>query len=154
MNSDYDKKLEMAISRALAELPEPPAPPTLVSRVLTAIEARARLPWYRQSWQAWPVSLQTASLVSLLIVFGAICYAGSQAGQTEVLIHGVHKLGGWLTAVMAFSHALNVLAGTIVLAIKHLGPAFIVACLLAAAMGYAFCVGLGTVYFRIALARR
>jgi hypothetical protein len=38
--------------------------------------------------------------------------------------------------------------------VKKLGTGFIVTCLVAAGIGYAMCVGLGTVYFRLAFAKR
>ena len=41
-----------------------------------------------------------------------------------------------------------------VLVVKKLGTGFIVTCLVAMGIGYAMCVGLGTVYFRLAFAKR
>ena len=154
MNSDYEKRLEKTIGRELAELPELAAPQALVSRVMTSLKARAQLPWYRQSWQAWPLALRATSLVGLLVLFAGICFVGSRVSRIEAVMQSAHWLNGTLSAVIAITHALSVLLGSVLLFIKQLGPLFITACLLAAAMGYAFCVSLGTVYFRIALARR
>ena len=70
MNPDYDKQLEAAISRELKALPELAAPAALASRVMAAIEQRARVPWYRRSWQTWPVALRRCFV---RCAAGAVC---------------------------------------------------------------------------------
>jgi hypothetical protein len=66
----------------------------------------------------------------------------------------MHKLGQWLLGVSALGNTLDVLLGAVVLAVKQLGTGFIVAALAAVAVGYAICLGLGTVCVRIAFPRR
>jgi hypothetical protein len=51
-------------------------------------------------------------------------------------------------------NTFGVLVNAALLAAKKLGTGFIVACLVAVGLGYALCVGLGTVYFRLALAKQ
>ena len=51
-------------------------------------------------------------------------------------------------------NTFNVLVSAAVLVVKKLGTGFIVTCLVAMGIGYAMCVGLGTVYFRLAFAKR
>jgi hypothetical protein len=59
----------------LQRLPDRPAPVTLMPRVLAAIQAQARLPWYRQPWSTWPHTAQGASLLVLSLLLGALTYA-------------------------------------------------------------------------------
>jgi hypothetical protein len=154
MNPDYDKQLEVEISRELKALPELAAPAALVDRVMAAIEQRATVPWYRRSWQTWPAALQTASLVVLLALFGGLCLAGWELSQAEAATRVVHRVGEWFSGLSVIGNTLNVLANAAALAVKKLGTGFIIACLVLAGLGYALCVGLGTVYYQLAFARR
>jgi uncharacterized membrane protein len=154
MNPDYDKQLEAAISRELKALPELAAPDTLANRVMAALEQRARVPWYRRSWQTWPVALQAAALVVLLALFGGLCLGGWQLSQAEATTLALHRVGGWFSGLNVIGNTFHVLVNAVLLAVKKLGTGFIVACLVAAGIGYAMCVGLGTVYFRLAFAKR
>ncbi len=154
MKPEYEKHLEAEINRALKGLPELPAPRTLAPRVMRAIEQRAQVPWYRQSWQMWPLALRAASLVLLLAVFGGICFAGWELRQTGIVVAAMHQVGGWLSGLSAIWNLVNVLLGAVVLVVKKLGVGFMVACVAAVALAYAMCFGLGTVYVRLALARR
>jgi uncharacterized membrane protein len=153
MNPDYDKRLEAEISRELKALPELAAPDTLVNRVMTALEQRARVPWYRRSWQTWPVALQTASLVVLLALFGGLCLAGWELSQAEAATLALHRVGAWFSGLSVIGNTFNVLVSAAALAVKKLGTGFIIACLVLAGLAYALCVGLGTVYFRLAFAK-
>ena len=154
MNPDYDKQLEAAISRELKALPELTAPGALANRVMAAIGQRARVPWYRRSWQTWPVALQAASLVVLLVLFGGLCLGGWQLSQAETTTLALHRVGEWFSGLSMIQNTFNVLVNAGVLVVKKLGTGFIVACLVAVGTGYAMCVGLGTVYFRLAFAKR
>ena len=154
MNPEYEKKLEAEINLELKGLPALPAPSTLISRVLTVIDQRLNLPWYHKSWQMWPLGLRAASFLALLALFGAICFASWKLSQAESFAAALQRLGGLFSGASAVWNALSVLLEAIVMAVKRLGAGFIIACLLVMALGYAMCVGLGTVYMRLALARR
>jgi hypothetical protein len=154
MNPDYDKQLEAAISRELKALPELAAPGALASRVMTAIEQRARVPWYRHSWQTWPVALQAASLVVLLALFGGLCLGGWQLSQTGTATLALHRAGEWFSGLSVIQNTFNVLLNAAVVVVKKLGTGVIVACLVVAGTGYAMCIGAGTVYFHLAFAKR
>jgi len=154
MSAEYEKQLEAAIMRELKGLPDLPAPRTLMTRVLTAIENQSRLPWYRQSWQTWPVIGRAVGIIVLVAVFGGLCFAGWKLPQADRFVAASHMLGGWLAVVNVAWNAVSTVLGAVVLVVKHLGTGFIIACLVAAAFGYAMCVGLGTVYVRLAFARR
>ena len=154
MNPDYNKQLEAAISRELKALPELTAPAVLANRVMATLEQRARVPWYRRSWQTWPVAMQAASLVVLLALFGGLCLGGWQLSQTGTATLALHRVGEWFSGLSMIGNTFNALANAAVLVMKKLGTGVIVACLLAVGTGYAVCVGLGTVYFRLAFAKR
>jgi hypothetical protein len=154
MNSDYDKQLEAAISRELKALPELAAPGALANRVMAVIGQRARVPWYRRSWQTWPGALQAASLVVLLALFGGLCLGGWQLSQTETVSFALHRVGEWFSGLTVIGNTFHVLVNAVLLAVKKLGTGFIVTGLVIVCLGYAMCVGLGTVYFRLAFAKR
>jgi len=154
MNPDYNKQLEAAISRELKALPELTAPAVLANRVMATLEQRARVPWYPRSWQTWPVAMQAASLVVLLALFGGLCLGGWQLSQTGTATLALHRVGEWFSGLSMIGNTFNVLVSAAVLVVKKLGTGVIATCLVAAGIGYAMCVGLGTVYFRLAFAKR
>ena len=154
MNLDNDSQLELEISRELKALPELTAPASVANRVLAAIELRLNVPWYRRSWVTWPLALRMASLVAMLAMFGGLCLAGWEVSRTETIMSATHRAGQWFSELNTIGSVLNILAGSAALVVKKLGTTFIVACLVAAGLGYAIFLGLGTVYFRLAFAKR
>jgi ABC-type amino acid transport system permease subunit len=154
MNSNNDQQLESAISRELKSLPELATPASLANRMLAAIELRRNVPWYRRSWATWPVALQVASLAAMLVLFGGLCFAGWELSHAQAVSQAAHHVGQWFSGLNTIGNLLNILAGSLALVVKKLGTAFIVACLVAAGLGYAIFLGLGTVYFRLAFAKR
>lgn len=63
------EQLEKLVHDNLRALPPRRAPRSLESRVLAAIEARAALPWWQQSFRSWPVA---ARVVFILFSAGVI----------------------------------------------------------------------------------
>jgi len=59
-------ELEALVDRELRKLPEPRAPRTLLPRVMAAVDASARRPWYARAWLTWPPVWQAASVIVLL----------------------------------------------------------------------------------------
>jgi hypothetical protein len=154
MNSIDDKQLELEIGRQLKTLPELAAPASLANRVMAAIESRLHVPWYRRSWATWPVALRTASLAAMLVLFGGLCLAGWELSHAETVSLAAHRVGQWFSGLNTIGSLLNILAGSVALVVKKLGTSFIIACLVAVGLGYAMFMGLGTVYFRLAFAKR
>ena len=68
MDENREKKLEELIHRELRQLPERPAPATLVHRVMLAVHARARRPWWERSWVGWPLSALLFFYLAYMIV--------------------------------------------------------------------------------------
>ena len=153
MNTELDKRLEAEIGRELSGLPELAAPDDLASRVMGAIQRRATLPWHRRSWQTWPAVLQAASLFILAAMFAALCFGAWKLGQTETVTTASLQAGEWIAGVNAIGKTLLVLLNAVVVVVKNLGTWFIVLCLVMWALGYAACVGLGTMLVRFAFAR-
>jgi hypothetical protein len=154
MNSNDDQQLELAISRELKALPELTAPASVANRVLAAIELRLNVPWYRRAWVMWPVAWRMASLAAMLMLFSGLCFAGWEVSRTEPIMSAMHRAGQWFSRLNMIGSVMNILAGSAALVVKKLSTIFIVACLVAAGLGYAIFLGLGTVYFRLAFAKR
>jgi hypothetical protein len=154
MNPDYEKQLEAAIDRELKGLGELSAPATLASRIMRTLEQRAALPWYRRAWQTWPMAWQAASLTAMLVVFGGVCFGVVELFQAASATAPAHQVGGWLASVGAVFKTVAVLAEAVVLAVRQLGVTLLIGCIVGIAMAYAACIGLGTAWMRLALAKR
>ncbi|MGA2854744.1 MAG: hypothetical protein ABSE90_11530 [Verrucomicrobiota bacterium] len=154
MNAEYEKQLEAGIRRELDALGELEAPPEIARRVMRVIEQRAALPWYRRQWQAWPLVLRGASLVGLLAAFAFICFGSSQLARFATLSPAAQEVSGWFSLANAAWNAVNVLANAVELAFRSLGPAVLIASAVMLLFCYAACFGLGTIYWRLAYARR
>jgi hypothetical protein len=74
--------------------------------------------------------------------------------QTETVSFALRRVGEWSSGLSTIGNTLNVLVSAAVLVVKKLGTGVIVTCLIIVGLGYAMCVGLGTVYFRLAFAKR
>ncbi len=135
MNPDYQEQLEAAIDRELKALPELPAPHGLAPRVMAAVERRARVRWYQQSWQAWPVGLQAASLALMLACFAGLCFAAWKLPATASFAAVWQYLAEWSSGLARFWNTLNVVFGAVVLVAKKLGTGFLVGCLVAVGLG-------------------
>ena len=154
MDPKYEQRLEAEIDRQLKALPELVAPPSLASRVMAALARQANLPWYRQSWLAWPVPVRMFALVISLTLFGVLCYAGWEFSQLPAFAVINGKLNTLFSGLSSIWNTVSVLLQALLLAIKHLGNWFIFGSLAAVALAYGMCVGLGSVYLRVAFAKR
>jgi hypothetical protein len=154
MNSNHKEELELEISRVLKDLPELEAPASLVHQVMSRLERRSALIWYRRSWQTWPVWLRTVSLVILAALFVGLCFAGWEFTHTQVALTMGQRAGEWFSGLGAAANTLMVLLNSICLVLGKLGTGFIVACLCAIGLAYVMCVGLGTMYLRLAFVKQ
>ena len=66
--------LEQRVNRELRRLPSPPAPHTLLPRVLAAVDAWVNRPWYERAWFTWPLGWQAAS-IALVALLGYAVWA-------------------------------------------------------------------------------
>jgi len=85
MSSD----LERLVDRELSKLPAPRAPRTLLPRVMAAVDAAARRPWYTRAWFTWPVGWQIASVTAAIVLLTGVVMllpgAASVARETPVV---------------------------------------------------------------------
>jgi hypothetical protein len=154
MNMDYDKQLEKEIDRQLRDLPELTAPTGLIGRVMREIAARAQLPWYRQTWQSWPLALQALSLLLFLAMFAGLSFGGWKLTQTTGATEARMFFNGVISELNSIWSTLSVLLGALVLSVKKLGTGFMIGCLAAVGLAYASCIGLSAAYFRLAITGR
>jgi hypothetical protein len=151
MNSDKQpapQDWEAALGRALKNLPERPAPDTLMPNVMARIRARAAQPWYRQSWWHWPAALRVASATVACAVLALLPLAGGHFWETSAS----PLLNRWLDVAQTVQRALVIAADAVFPASWSLGPEtlrwlIVFAGLLLTAM-YLTCIGIGTVVYR------
>jgi len=153
-NDKYQQQLEEELQRELQGLPELKAPQTLSRRIMGAIAARAALPWYKLPWEYWPTPLRVATLACLLTAFGGVCFASWQLTRAAGFSTAMQEVSQVFSGVVALWNALTAIVSALVVVLKHLNTAWLVAIGLSCALGYAACVGLGTMFYRIAFAAR
>ena len=154
MNENENSQLEAAVDRELKALPDLRAPQRLLPRVMAVIEQRAGLPWYRRAWQTWPLPLQVVSMLVLLVAFAGLCFGSWQLVQGPAAAAATSEASGWFRMLNTSLSTLGVLANALVLAVRSLGPLVLSGIVMALLLGYAACVGFGTLYVRLAFARR
>jgi len=154
MNADYEKQLEAGIRRELEALGELEAPPEIARRVMRVIGQRAAAPWYHRAWQAWPLGLQAGSLAGLVAVFVLLCFGAAQLARFATLTPAAHEVSGWFSLANAAWRAVTTLTNAVGLAFQSLGPTVLIGGAILLLFCYATCLGLGTIYWRLAYARR
>jgi len=156
MNPKSDKPLgdwESRLDCALKNLPDRQAPATLVPRVLQAIQARARLPWWRRTWWNWPPAAQIFSLLICSAILGGVVLLCEQSSLSPV----IEATSAWVSDLFAplapLWHCLGSLSGALVLVAHKLGTlVFLIGALLCLGM-YLSCVGLGTLCYRLVIGK-
>jgi hypothetical protein len=154
MTPEQQKQLELKIAGELRQLGELTAPPSLAPRILRAIEQRAMLPWYQRPWQAWPVSLRNVAAVILLAGFSLLFAVVWQLMQSASMDLAAKEFLAWIQPLVVLWDAAVLLLNSLFLAVKSIHPAVLAGIAAAVCATYATCVGLGTIYLRLALARR
>jgi hypothetical protein len=145
MSSPNPEELEKLIHRTLRSLPDRPAPRSLESRVLAAIEARQSLPWWHQSFTHWPVAARGAFLVlsgALAAAFIILVIRSGAETNTATLLSGplafLGQLKAGATGILNFG---NLIFRSIPSLWIYGGIAFI-------AFMYAALIGLGATAYR------
>ncbi len=154
MNPEFEKQLSARVQQELNTLGELSAPFALAGRVMRAVERRTAVPWYRSAWQSWPLGLQGAALVILLLLFGGICLGFSELSHVARVSSTGQQAGEWFAWFGVLCKTVGVLADALMTAFRHLGTGVLIGCGLALFAAYAACVGLGTACVRLALPRR
>src|SRR5687768_17419718 len=100
MDGGEQQDLEKFIHERLNQLPEKTAPESLVVDVLARIAAQKELPWWKQSFMAWPRGIQTALIVALSCLTGAVvCWASEPANQISSSIPSAQSFG-WMAQMV------------------------------------------------------
>jgi len=93
-------------------------------------------------------------LLLLCTAFAGACYAGWQLPRLPALASAARTIGGWLGSLEALWKAAAALLNAGGHVLQSCGTATLVGAATVLLLGYALCVGLTTVYLRLALARR
>ncbi len=144
MNHEPDRKLEDLLHRELRQLPPLKAPADLIARVQLAIASQRSLPWWAQSWFAWPRLAQFGSAACAMLLLSGLAWLLS---------------GSWLDISLLgeSSGTLTALSGTLNALLQFLASAAGVSLSVFLAVGagllvtmYLGCIGLGTLFYRVA----
>lgn len=139
------EELEKFIHQQLRSLPARPAPRSLESRVLSAIEQRASLPWYHQSWSYWPAAVRVMFLVFATAVAAGVMTMFYSGFDTNAVVAGAGERLGFLARIYHVAAWISAFASQVVASIPPLwlfgGMAFIAAL-------YATFLGLGAAAYR------
>jgi len=148
------EELAQTIHRTLRSVPLHRAPRTLEGRVLAAIEARAALPWWRQSFAQWPMPARVAFLISsaavakLVLMATVWVMAGFDSAQFASAFSAPQA---WIGTGSSIVQGISACAGTLYRSIPPLwlygGLAFVGAM-------YAALFGLGATAYRTLYANR
>jgi hypothetical protein len=153
MESEPNNKLETVIQQELRRLPELSAPATLIPRVMSAIHARVALPWWRRSWWEWPMPARSAfaslAVISaaLLVVFVLPLLTGWTTSTSASLA------SPWLNGAADYLKGLESLANAGAVVWRAAAQPVILGLLMVSSFLYLVCVGLGTMFVRLAWQR-
>lgn len=154
MNEDqHSTEIVQEIDTALKALPALRAPAGLSVRVMAKIRAR-ELPWHRQAWIAWPMIARSAMLTVLTGLFASICLATYKMPGLPALQNFKSEVGSGFSSVSAVWQAAATILAAIPSVVKTIPTVWLATLAAAAALGYLACIGLGTLYFRVAFSER
>jgi hypothetical protein len=148
-----DKALERRMDLELKRLPDLPAPGTLLHRVMLAVHARERRPWYGRAWPTWPRPLQVVSIA----VFGLLALTGVILGSNPGWLPGVTGLEWglpeWTEGLSAVLRRVGTVFSAFGVVWRALGGPLLWLGLGLVLVAYASSVGLLSVCYRLAVRR-
>ncbi len=148
------EELEKYIHQTLRALPARRAPVSLESRVRAAIEARAALPWWKQSFARWPMAARVAFVVASAGVakLAIMAVVWAMAGfDTAQLASAFSTESGWLHTASSVVDGVSSFCGVIY---RSIPPLWLYGGLAFVAVMYAALLGLGTAAYRMLYAQR
>ena len=151
MERSNEQELAERIARELRQLPPPKAPATLAPRVRAALAARAHQPWWKKSWAHWPFSLRMIFFAVSLTVAGGFIYAGLWFTPDMSLAPMLARLESYFDFLAPVWQLLAALGIAFMSVVLSSGQLFLWSAVALAAVMYLTCVGLGTLYYRVAL---
>src|SRR5881394_2966431 len=138
------EQLERQMHRELRRLPELRAPETLVHRVMLAVHAKERQPWWQRPWLTWPRPAQVISSVLFAAMVAAAIYFGAQASQAAGIGNPLDKIWLWIVSLAPLWDSMVALVNAVALVLQKVGQVYLFIGLGVAATMYLFCVATGT----------
>ena len=148
------EQLEQLMQRELRKLPELRAPETLVHRVMLAVYAKERQPWWQHPWLSWPRPAQLVSSALFAAAVVALIYFGAQAWQATGIGNPLDKIWLWIVSLAPLWDGLVALGNARALVLQKGGQLYLFIGLGVAATMYLLCVATGTACYRLAFNRR
>lgn len=148
------EELEKMIHQTLRSLPDRRAPRSLEARVMAAIAAREALPWWRQSYRAWPMAARLAFVV-VSVGLAAGLMLGTVWAMTDLRSSDVSQVVA--TPLLWIEMARNAIAslthvGAVI--VRQIPPLWLYGGLAVFAAAYATMFGIGAAAYRTLIARR
>lgn len=154
MNDASEIRLADRVHRELRQLPDHRAPATLAPRVMAALAAQRRMPWWKKSWAAWPPGMRAIFLTVSLAMAGGLILAGLQLPQLNEVAFGIETTTtGWLLEMKPYLAVILRLGDALWLGVRAAPPHILWSVVALIGLAYATCVGLGTLGYRMALNR-
>jgi len=154
MNEPNEKLLERLIEGELRKLPELQAPETLVHRVMLAVHAKERQPWWQRPWLTWPRAAQVISSALSAVTVAAFVYFGAAAWRAAGLGSPLDSIFQWISSLAPLWDWLVTLANALALVLQKAGQPYLLIALGIAAAMYLLCLASGTACYRLAFNRR
>ena len=148
MNKMTPEELEKFIHQNLRALPPRRAPRTLEARVMAALEQRAAIAWYHQSWAYWPSAVRAGFLALATGVSGAAVtafYLFSTGIDTAALGSAVAER---FSSVLRVGSILAGVSEFIGLVVRNTPPLWLYGGAAFVAVMYATFFGLGAAAYR------
>jgi hypothetical protein len=146
-NQQPPDDLEQWLKRQVQSLPLQAAPLTLSTRVLSELQRRAALPWWRKSFLYWPFAARLA-FVALCIGVANVSVALLRWLSTERSVELSVVLSRPLTWTERLFEITHSIQAVIELVLRQLPPAWLYGGLLTVACLYAALVGIGAAAYR------
>ena len=150
MNPDAEKNLEQFIARTLRDQPLRRAPRSLESRVLAALEQRAALPWWRQSFAHWPVAVRAVFFAASAAIAAVLVWALG-GFDLEQSVNTVTTTFAWVDTLRGAVDSLTTFCGIV---FRSISPVWIYGGAAAFLALYAALFGLGAAAYRTLIANR
>jgi hypothetical protein len=144
---------ERLLDEELRQLPERPAPDSLIPRVMKAVEAKAAKPWWQKAWWLWPPRVQVLSILLVTSVLGAAIHFIPDLPTLATSSPAARRFADLLEYLKPVAEVLAAILNAFVLLLKQVGKWTLVALVGLAVAMYLSCIGLGTVIYRAAFKR-
>lgn len=148
------EELEKLIHETLRSTATYRAPRSLESRVMAAIEARAALPWWKQSFTRWPLAarvafvIASAGLAKLALMGTVWVMAGFDGAQFS---NAFNSQVAWIDSISATLGEISDICSAVY---RNIPPLWLYGGLAFFATMYAAMFGLGAAAYRTLYSRR